>query len=80
VSRSIFVELLNSDRLADSSMVRQLEVEMQRIVEANLPFKRLIVSKEEARGIYEARTMIDKIEILKFRQKKPCISTNATAI
>ncbi len=70
VSRSIFVELLNSDRLADSSMVRQLEVEMQRIVEANLPFKRLIVSKEEARGIYEARNMIDKIEILKFRPEK----------
>jgi uridine kinase len=70
VSRSIFVELLKEDRLADSSMVHQLEVEMQRIVEADLPFKRLILSKEEARAIYEARRMFDKIEILKFRPEK----------
>ncbi|MFA5235786.1 MAG: nucleoside kinase, partial [Bacilli bacterium] len=70
VSRSIFVELLKGDRLADSQMVRLLEIEMQRIVEADLPFKRLIVSKEEARSIYESRGMVDKIEILKFRPEK----------
>jgi uridine kinase len=70
VSRSIFVEFLNGDKLADPYMVRQLEAEMQKIVEADIPFKRLIVSKDEAREIYESRNMQDKIEILKFRPEK----------
>jgi len=70
VSRSIFVELLNRDKLADTYMVKQLKQEMQRIVAADLPFKRLIVSKDEAREIYEKRGMTDKIEILKYRPEK----------
>ncbi len=70
VSRSIFVELLNHDKLADTYMVRQLEMEMQKIVDADLPFKRIIVTKDEARGIYEEHGMFDKLEILKFRPEK----------
>jgi threonyl-tRNA synthetase len=62
VSRSIFVEFLNPDKLADPYMVRQLEEEMQKIVEADIPFKRLIVAKDEAREIYASRNMHDKIE------------------
>jgi len=70
VSRSIFVELLNRDKLADTYMANKITEEMQKIVDADLPFKRLIVSKDEAREIYEKRGMRDKIEILKFRPEK----------
>ncbi|HAK05085.1 MAG TPA: AAA family ATPase [Firmicutes bacterium] len=70
VSRSIFVELLNRDKLSDTYMVRQLEREMQRIVDADYKFNRFIVSKDEARAIYEKLHMQDKIEILKFRPEK----------
>lgn len=70
ISRSIFVQILNGEQRADLKMVKDVEEEMKRIVELNLPFKRMIVQNEEAKKIYTERGMLDKLEILKYRPEK----------
>ena len=70
VSRSIFVQILNDSRHSDMSMVRRIEEEMQTIVAADFPLNRMIVTKEEAKNIYEAKKFTDKLELLKYRPEK----------
>ena len=70
VSRSIFVQILNDSRHSDMSMVRRIEDEMQTIVAADFPLNRMIVTKEEAKNIYEAKKFTDKLELLKYRPEK----------
>ena len=70
VSRSIFVQILNDSRHSDMSMVRRIEDEMQTIVAANFPLNRMIVTKEEAKNIYEDKKFTDKLELLKYRPEK----------
>ena len=70
VSRSIFVQILNDSRHSDMSMVRRIEDEMQMIVSADFPLNRMIVTKEEAKNIYEEKKFTDKLELLKYRPEK----------
>ncbi len=70
VSRSIFVQILNDSRHSDMSMVRRIEDEMQTIVAADFPLNRMIVTKEEAKNIYEDKKFTDKLELLKYRPEK----------
>ena len=70
VSRSIFVQILNDSRHSDMSMVRRIEDEMQAIVGADFPLNRMIVTKEEAKNIYEDKKFTDKLELLKYRPEK----------
>ncbi|MDD3938195.1 MAG: nucleoside kinase [Bacilli bacterium] len=70
VSRSIFAQILNDSRHSDMSMVRRIEDEMQKIVSADFPLNRMIVTKEEAKHIYEEKKLIDKLELLKYRPEK----------
>jgi len=70
VSRSIFVQILNDSRHSDMSMVRRIEEEMQTIVAADFPLNRMIVTKEEAKNIYEEKKFTDKLELLKYRPEK----------
>ena len=70
VSRSIFVQILNDSRHSDMSMVRRIEDEMQTIVAADFPLNRMIVTKEEAKNIYEVKKFTDKLELLKYRPEK----------
>lgn len=70
VSRSIFVQILNDSRHSDMSMVRRIEDEMQTIVAADFPLNRMIVTKEEAKNIYEEKKFTDKLELLKYRPEK----------
>ena len=70
VSRSIFVQILNDSRHSDMSMVRRIEEEMQTIVAADFPLNRMIVTKEEAKNIYEDKKFTDKLELLKYRPEK----------
>lgn len=70
VSRSIFVQILNDSRHSDMSMVRRIEDEMQAIVAADFPLNRMIVTKEEAKNIYEDKKFTDKLELLKYRPEK----------
>ncbi len=70
VSRSIFVQILNDSRHSDMSMVRRIEDEMRTIVAADFPLNRMIVTKEEAKNIYEDKKFTDKLELLKYRPEK----------
>ena len=70
VSRSLFAQILNDSRHSDMSMVRRIEDEMQKIVSADFPLNRMIVTKEEAKHIYEEKKLIDKLELLKYRPEK----------
>ena len=70
ISRSIFMQILTPGIQSSSSLVRDLEKEMKRIVEADYPLIRTIVNKEEAARIFEAEGFKDKIDILQYRPEK----------
>ena len=70
VSRSIFMQILNPHVCSNGMMVRELQEEMQRLVEEDLPLVRRIVSKEEAARIFTEDGYPDKVAILKYRPEK----------
>jgi len=70
VSRSIFVQILNDGVRADTKMVEAVNAEMQKLVDRDIAFNRIIVTKEEAAVIYKERKFQDKLEILKYRPEK----------
>ena len=70
VSRSIFMQILTPGVASNNAMVRELEAEMKRIVEADYPLVRTIVSKEEASRIFEKEGFEDKVKILQYRPEK----------
>ena len=70
VSRSIFMQILNPKVCSSGLMVRDLQEEMQRLVDMDLPLIRNIVSKEEASRIFESEDYPDKKAILAYRPEK----------
>ncbi len=70
VSRSIFIQILNGKKNSDLEMVSKIEKEMHRIIDADYPLKRFVVSKEEAKEIYKVNDLEDKLDILKYRPEK----------
>ncbi len=70
VSRSIFIQLTNTKKSSDLDMVNKIEKEMRRIVDADYPLKRFVVSNEEAKEIYKQNDLEDKLDILKYRPEK----------
>ncbi len=70
VSRSIFCQLLNKNHAFDSRFVKDVAEEMKKIVEADYPLTRRLLTKEEALEIYKQQFADDKMEILKYRPEK----------
>lgn len=70
VSRAVFMQILNEKMSANGQMVRDLEKEMKRLVELDLPLTRKIVSKEEAAKVWAKEGFEDKTEILNYRPEK----------
>ena len=70
VSRSIFLQILNPGTSASGIMIKELIAEMNKLVEADLPLVRSIVSKEEAAKIFAADGYQDKVDILRYRPEK----------
>lgn len=70
VSRTIGIFLKNTTYQANTAMLIKLKHEIDRIIEADLPLKRVIVSNEEAMKIYKERGFEDKLEILQYRPEK----------
>lgn len=68
VSRSIFVQIINGKSNMD--MYRTIEKEMKKIIDADYPLKRFVVSKEEAKEIYIKNGQLDKLDILQYRPEK----------
>ena len=71
VSRSIFLQILKpANTVASGVMVKELIEEMNRLVDADLPLLRQIVSKEEAARVFAEDGYLDKVKILKYRPEK----------
>ena len=72
VSRSIFMQVLTPGITVNPQLVEKLEKEILRIVKADYPLVRHIVSKEEARKTFKKLGYDDKLEILEYRPEKTC--------
>lgn len=70
VSRSVFMQILTPGASSNGQMVIDLEKEMKRLVELDLPLTRKIVSKEEASKIFTSEGFVDKVDIMKYRPEK----------
>ena len=70
ISRSIFLQILTPGVFSSSSMTKALEAEMRRLVKEDIPMIRNIVSKEEARKIFQQDGFDDKVKILEYRPEK----------
>ncbi|MBQ7994649.1 MAG: nucleoside kinase [Bacilli bacterium] len=70
VSRSISVHLLSTAYKADMAMYIKIKHEIDRIIAADYPLEREIVSTEEAAKIYESSGFYDKKAILNYRPEK----------
>lgn len=71
VSRSIYLSLPTPHKF-DSKMVQALKEEMQRLVDLNLPFERLTMTKDEAHDYFVAHNYPDKAQVLQYRPDKVC--------
>lgn len=67
ISRSIFCQILTPCFHTDLKFVDSIQAEMQRLIKADLPIERKLVTREEAAEIYKANHYDDKIDILKYR-------------
>lgn len=67
ISKSIFCQILTPGFHTDLKFVDSIQAEMQRLIKADLPIERKLVTREEAAEIYKANHYDDKIDILKYR-------------
>lgn len=74
ISRSLLVSILSPNHTyADQEMISTIRNEINRIVDADYPFKRVTMTKEEARAFYSTQKYSqDKIDILNYRPTKQC--------
>ena len=72
VSRSIFMQILNPGFICNSTLVNELEEEMNRIVSMDYKLNRHILSKEETKKILLKEGYTDKVAILDYRPEKTC--------
>ena len=70
ISRSIFIEVLDKSIRVDSTLVKRIKEEMDKIIEQDLPFNRKIVSNEEAQKLFDEKGYNDKSAILEYRPEK----------
>ena len=70
VSRAISCNIEGIDKHIDEKVVREIEGEMHKLVELDLPIIRETISKEEAAKIYQEKAYLDKIEVLKYREEE----------
>lgn len=70
VSRSIFIQILDKETRATPSMVARIDNEIKKIIDADYPLKRLVVSKENASKVYKDNDLLDKLDILDYRPEK----------
>ncbi len=70
VSRSIYAQVLNKNKLVNVNMVNAISDKMQELVNEDLPFERMLVDKEKALAMYKRFGMDDKAKVIKYRPEK----------
>lgn len=67
ISQTLSCQINNLDKFIDSSLVEEIEKEMRRIIDLDLPFKKRTVSIEEAMEIFDKHGYEDKKKVTKYR-------------
>ncbi|HKL95592.1 MAG TPA: hypothetical protein VJ845_04110 [Haploplasma sp.] len=70
VSRTILAEIDNLDFPLDEKVLAEVNKEVERIIKANLKIERRRISKGEATRLYTKFNMLDKVEVLKYREEE----------
>ncbi len=72
VSRSLQLSLIGSDKQINRKMLANITAEMDRIVEQDIPFEKVTMSKDEAYDYFIANNYPDKADVLQYRPEKFC--------
>lgn len=67
VSRCISIHLLDKKSLANNAMLIKVGHEIERLIALDLPFKRMVLPKEDAASIYEKIGLCDRKAVLPYR-------------
>jgi uridine kinase len=67
LSNGLYCEFL--DYQPTRQDIERIEKRMQEIIASNLPIKKSIIDKEEARSIFARQGQLDKVKLLEFRDK-----------
>lgn len=70
VSRTISIHLIQPRISATTAMLLRVKKEIEKIIEADYPLVRHVVSVEEARRVAEETNQPDKLDILEYRPEK----------
>ena len=70
VSRCVSIHLLTPGYTANTAMLLKVCHEMERIIAADYPLKRMVVPIEKAREVYEQLGYEDKLSLLPYRPEK----------
>ena len=70
VSRCLSIHLLTPGYTANTAMLLKVTHELEKIVEADYPLKRMLVPIEEAKSVYEKLGYEDKMGLLPYRPEK----------
>lgn len=70
ISRSVMCQFLNFNRRIDNTVVKLIQEEMNKLIEMDLPIKRLTLSISDATAYYEKKGYQKKMDILKYRTEK----------
>ncbi len=73
VSRSLLVEIVEPKKMClDFKSVKLIKNEMERLIDADIPFERCTLTKDEAHDFYVKIGATDKDAILKYRPERNC--------
>lgn len=70
LSRSIFCYVTNKENLDMTEILAKVDVEMQRLIQLNIPFERVTLTTQEAIQYYKNNNYQDRIDIIKYRPEK----------
>ncbi len=72
ISRSLLVSMVDNALPMDKKMLAEVLAEMQRLVDADLPFERTTMSKDDAYDYFVKQGQRDKADALQYRPEKTC--------
>lgn len=72
VSRALLVEVISPKTIIDSKMLHNVVAELDRLVAADIPFERTVMSKEDAYDYFIKQGQKDKADALQYRPEKTC--------
>ena len=72
ISRALLVSLVEPKLTMDRRMISDVIAELDRLVAADIPFERTVMSKEEAYDYFVAQGQQDKADALQYRPEKTC--------